>query len=93
MMKSTSDTKRSLKFITSVKLIVVVVSHLFSLAMFYFGGMVINWSCSSLICDDIGFWWYVGGLITTIVLHTYLAFRVGRSRKPNHQSRRTWEQK
>ena len=92
MMKSTSDTKRSMKFITSVKLIVVVVSQLFSLAILYFGGMVINWSCSSLICDDIGFWWYVGGLLTTIVLHTYLAFRVGASRRRNGWSRRTWEQ-
>lgn len=82
-----------MKFITSVKLIVVVVFQLFSLAILYFGGMVINWSCSSLICDDIAFWWYVGGLITIIVIHTYLAFRVGRSRQRNGQSRRTWEQK
>ena len=81
-----------MKFITFLKLTVVVVSQLFSLAILYFGGMVIGWSCSSLICDDIGFWWYVGGLVTTIIFHTYLAFRVGTSRRRNRQSRRTWEQ-
>ena len=82
-----------MKFMTFLKLTVLVASQLFSLAIIYFGAMVIGYSCSSFICNDIVFWWVVGGLITTIIVHTYLAFRVGRSRQRNSQSRRTWEQK
>ena len=92
MMKSTSDAKRSMTFKTFLKLTVLVASQLFSLFILYFGGMVIGYSCSSLICDDMTFFWFVGGLTTTIVFHTYLAFRVGISRRRNGRSRRTWEQ-
>ena len=74
-------------------LTVVATSQLFSFAILYFGGIAIGGSsCSSLICNDIGFWWYVGGLVTTMILHTYLAFRVGTSSRRNDWSRRTWEQ-
>ena len=80
-------------FKTFLKLSILVVSQLFSLCIVFFVGMVIGWSCSKTICQDISFWWYVGGLVMAIVLHTYLAFRVGQGSCRNSRSRRTWEQK
>ena len=82
-----------MKFITFLKLIVVVVSQLFSIFIL-FGGMIwIDLGCkgSYEMCENIEFFWLYGGVITTIIVHTYLAFRVGTSRKRNRQSRGTWE--
>ena len=82
-----------MRFKTFLKLSVLVVSQLFSLYIVFFVGMAIGWSCSKTICQDISFWWYVGGLIITIIFHTYLAFRVGTGSRRNGQTQRTWEQK
>ena len=89
-MKTTSDARRSLKSMTFLKLLVLVVSQLFSVFILLSGMVWIDLGCKGF-CEDIEFFWLYGGLITTIVLHTYLAFRVGRSRRVSRQSRRSWE--
>ena len=65
-----------MKLTTFFKLTVVVISQLFSLAILIFGVMVTGQFSS---------WWIVGALITTIVFHAYLAFRVGKSSRRNGQ--------
>ena len=95
MIKLSSDTKRTMKFITFLKLSALVVSQLFSIFILFTGMVWIDLSCkgSYEMCEDIEFFWLYGGVLITIVLHTYLAFRVGTSSRQNGQSRRTWEQK
>ena len=95
MIKLSSDTKRTMKFITFLKLSALVVSQLFSIFILFTGMVWIDLSCkgSYEMCEDIEFFWLYGGVLTTIALHTYLAFRVGKSSRRNGQSRRTWEQK
>ena len=84
-----------MKFITFLKLSVLVASQLFSIFILLSGMVWIDLGCkgSYEMCENIEFFWLYGGVLTTIVLHTYLAFRVGTSRRRNRQSRRTWEQK
>ena len=74
-MKSTSDAKRSMKFITFLKLSVLVASQLFSIFILLSGMVWIDLGCkgSYEMCENIEFLWLYGGVLTTIVLHTYLA--------------------
>lgn len=94
MMRSTSGNERSMRYKTFLKLSVLVASQLFSLFIILFGGMWIGWSCKESydICEDRSFLWIVGSLVTTVIFHLYLAFRVGRSRKRLGHSPRTWKQ-
>ena len=86
---------RTMKFMTFLKLSVLVASQLFSIFILLTGMVWIDLGCkgSYEMCKNIEFFWLYGGVLTTIVLHTYLAFRVGTSRRRNGQSRRSWEQK
>ena len=83
MMKSTSDAKRSMTFKTFLKLTVLVASQLFSIFILFSGMVWIDLSCKATydICQDMESLVLYGGLITTIVFHTYIAFRVGTSRR------------
>ena len=80
-----------MKFITFLKLTVLVVSQLLSIFIIFCGMVWIDLSGKRTyeMCEDIEFIWLYGGVLTTIVLHTYLAFRVGTSRRRNGQSRRS----
>lgn len=84
-----------MKFITFLKLSVLVASQLLSIFILLTGLVWIDLGCkgSYEMCENMEFFWLYGGVLTTIVLHTYLAFRVGRSKRYNGQSRRTWERK
>ena len=83
-----------MKFTTLLKLLVLVASQLFSIFILFAGMVWIDLGCkgSYEMCKNIEFLWLYGGVLTTIVLHTYLAFRVGRSRNRSGHSPRTWEQ-
>ena len=80
-----------MKFITFLKLTVLVISQLLSIFIIFCGMVWIDLSCKRTyeMCEDIEFIWLYGGVLTTILLHTYLAFRVGTSSRRNGQSRRT----
>lgn len=79
-----------MKFATFLKLSVLVASQLFSMFILLTGMVWIDLGCKGP-CENIEFFWLYGGALTTIVVHTYLAFRVGRGRRRDVQSRRTWE--
>ena len=61
-----------MKFITFLKLTVVVVSQLFSIFILLTGMVWIDLGCKGP-CEDIEFFWFYGGGLATIVVHTYLA--------------------
>ncbi len=84
-----------MKFITFLKLSVLVASQLLSIFILLSGLVWIDLGCKGPyeMCENMEFFWLYGGVLTTIVLHTSLAFRVGRSRGHNGQSRRIWERK
>ena len=69
-----------MKFITFLKLSVVVISQLFSIFILLTGMVWIDLGCKGPY-ENIEFFWLYGGGLTTIVVHTYLAFRVGTSRR------------
>ena len=84
-----------MKFIIFLKLSALVASQLLSIFILLSGLVWIDLGCkgSYEMCENMEFFWLYGGVLTTIMLHTYLAFRVGRSKRHNGQSRRTWDRK
>ena len=76
MMNSTSDTRRSLRVKTFLKLTVLAASRWFSLFILY-GGMIwidLPYKETYNICSTRGFNLLAGGLMSTTIFHTYLAF-------------------